>query len=261
MKTRTIIALSLAAIASLSSAYAQTQTVEFQSPKLTVTLPPEGLRNGKAVLACPGGGYSMLARGHEGFDWAPFFNDLGFAYAVVEYRMPEGNREIPMEDVRNAYKILVDSASVWGISPDAIGIMGSSAGGHLASTIATHPTTDCQPAFQVLFYPVITLEKELTHKGTRNGFLGTDPDRELVEEFSSQNKVSPTTPPAFITLSTDDDIVPAENSIMYYSALLKAGVPAAMMIYPTGGHGWGYRSSFKHHNEMTEALKAWLNNL
>ncbi|MCC8114506.1 MAG: alpha/beta hydrolase [Bacteroidales bacterium] len=142
---------------------AQSRVVEFDSPKMKVFLPPANMTNGRAIVACPGGGYTHLAQNHEGYYWAPYFNSMGYAYAVVEYRFPEGNRDIPMDDVKCCFKAFADSAEVWKINPDQVGIMGSSAGGHLASAIATHPTTDCKPAFQILFYPVISLEKDITH--------------------------------------------------------------------------------------------------
>ena len=240
--------------------FCQSRVIEYDNPKVTVFLPPKGMENGKAIVACPGGGYTHLAQNHEGFYWAPFFNNLGYAYAVVEYRFPEGDRTIPMADVEFAFKTLADNAEEWKISPDKIGIMGSSAGGHLASAIATHPTEKMRPAFQILFYPVISLDKEITHGGTRRGFLGDNPPQELVEEWSPNKRVTPDTPPAFIALCSDDKVVKPENSILYYNALLQNEVPVAMMIYPTGGHGWGYRTKFKQHDLMLAELTDWLKN-
>lgn len=242
-------------------AYAQGRIIEFDTPKLKVFLPPAGLGNGSTVVACPGGGYTGLAIGHEGYHWAPFFNNLGYALAVLEYKMPAGNREIPMTDVREAFKIIGDSASAWGLDRERIGIMGSSAGGHLASTIATHPTDGCKPAFQILFYPVISLDNAITHKGTRKGFLGENPSDALVGQWSAQNNVTSATAPAFIVLSGDDKVVPPDNSLLYYAALQHAGVPAAMHIYPTGGHGWGFRDRFAYHDIMLADLTDWLGRL
>ncbi len=247
--------LSLASFTAMS----QPRVVVLENPKMTVFLP--SVANGSAVIACPGGGYSHLARGHEGFDWAHFFNNLGFVYAVVEYSMPNGDRELPLGDVRSAYKIMSDSAEAWGVNRDRIGIMGSSAGGHLASSVATHPTAGCRPAFQILFYPVISLDNSITHKGTRKGFLGENPDDQLVAQWSSHNNVDRGTPPAFIVLSGDDKAVSPQNSILYFNALTKAGVPATLHIYPTGGHGWGYRPTFKYHDVMLNELAEWLKNL
>lgn len=248
-----------ALLISSACACAQPRIVKIESPKMTVYLPAES--NGKAVLGCPGGGYIHLAAGHEGHNWAPYFNDLGFAFAVLEYNMPKGDREIPLTDARNAYKLLADSAASWGFSPEKIGIMGSSAGGHLAASVATHPTETCKPAFQILFYPVISLDAEITHKGTRNGFLGENPAPELVKEWSSENKVNAATPPAIMLLSADDKAVVPMNSLRYFNALTEAAVPATMHIYPTGGHGWGNRKNFKHHTNMMQDLTDWLINL
>lgn len=241
-----------------SPVHSQSRVIEFQTPKMKVFLPPSNISNGKAVVACPGGGYSHLAIHHEGYDWAPFFNNLGFAYAVVEYKLPYGNKSIPMEDVRECFRILTDSASSWKISPDRIGIMGSSAGGHLASTIATHLTEKCRPAFQILFYPVISLDNSITHQGTRKGFLGETSSEKEAAEWSSDKNVGPQTAPAFLVLSSDDKTVPPANSLRYYQALIANNIPAAMFIYPTGGHGWGYRTNFKYHEQMLQELTAWL---
>lgn len=240
---------------------AQSRVIDIQSPKMKVFLPPKGQSVGKAIVALPGGGYSHLAVNHEGFHWAPFFNQLGLAYAVLEYSMPHGDRTLPMTDVEAAFKVMTDSASAWGFRPDSIGIMGSSAGGHLASTMATHPTEVCKPAFQLLFYPVITMNPEFTHRGSHDNLLGKDASGELEVEFSSELKVTPQTPKALILLSSDDRAVPPLNSLRYYEALQKAGVAASMMIYPTGGHGWGYRDSFRYHDNVLTEISSWIKNL
>lgn len=234
------------------------RVIEFSNPKLTVCLPPKGLENGKAVVALPGGGYSHLAVYHEGFNWAPFFNENGVAFAVLEYSMPDGDHTVPMADVDAAFKIMADSAAAWNFKPNSIGIMGSSAGGHLAATMATHPTENCKPAFQILFYPVISLDPVITHKGTRQGFLGDNPPAGLQEEYSSELRVTSDTPRALIMLSSDDKTVRPANSVRYYQALIDKGVPASLHIYPTGGHGWGHRPGFTYHNEALQELSSWL---
>lgn len=244
-----------------SSIFAQSKVVEFESPKMKVFLPPKNTENGKTIVACPGGGYTHLAQNHEGYYWAPYFNNLGYTYAVVEYDFPNGDKNIPMNDVRKAFVILKDSAENWNIKPDKIGIMGSSAGGHLASTLATHPSEECNPAFQILFYPVISLDKEVTHSGTRKGFLGENPTEEEVVEWSSDKKVTSTTSPVFMALCSDDKVVKPINSILYYNSLVENQVPVAMFIYPEGGHGWGYRTKFKQREQMLQELTAWLKNL
>ena len=258
MKLFTLILLTAAQWMIISPIKSQSRIIEFETPKMKIFLPPNNTGNGKAIVACPGGGYSHLAQNHEGYYWAPFFNNLGFAYAVVEYRMPNGDKSIPMNDVKQCFQIITDSAAAWKIDPEMVGIMGSSAGGHLASAIATHPTKDCNPYFQILFYPVISLESEITHRGTRKGFLGENPTKEEVKEWSSDQKITQETPPTFIALCSDDKVVKPVNSLLYYKALIDNKVPAAMFIYPTGGHGWGYRTKFKQHDQMLQELTAWL---
>ena len=140
---------------------------DIEQPSLRVFLPAPELATGRAVVACPGGGYSHLAVDHEGYDWAPYFNKQGIALIVLKYRMPKGDRTIPISDAEAAMKIVRDSADVWNLNPNDIGIMGSSAGGHLASTIATHARPELRPNFQILFYPVITMNKSYTHMGDR----------------------------------------------------------------------------------------------
>lgn len=253
-----LIVAAVAMAACLPAVATGPRVVEVQKPKMTAYLPAGDLANGKAVVICPGGGYEHLATAHEGYQWGPFFNELGYAAIVLEYKFPKGDRSIPMRDVEDCFKVVADSAAVWNISPYKIGIMGSSAGGHLASTMATHPSGVCKPAFQILFYPVISLEKGVTHNGTAEGFLGKEPTDRLRHEWSNQYNVTAQTPPAFIVLSGDDTIVPPANSIMYYQALNKAGVPVTMHIYPTGGHGWGYRESLSEHGLLLQELRHWL---
>jgi len=248
-------------LSSMTNIHSQGRVIVTSSPEMTVYLPAAGAADGRAVIACPGGGYSHLAKNHEGHHWAHFFNELGIAYAVLEYRMPHGDRSVPVGDVERAFKLMTDSADAWGINRENIGIMGSSAGGHLVATVATHQTPAMKPAFQVLFYPVISLDSAITHQGTRRGFLGENPAAGLDDEFSADRCVTSSTPPAFIALSADDKAVPPENSIRYFTSLRKAGVPVAMFIYPEGGHGWGYRKKFKYHEQVLSELESWLGNL
>lgn len=257
-RIRRLIVAAVVTAVCLPAVAAGPRVVEIQKPKMTAYLPASELANGKAVVICPGGGYEHLAKGHEGYQWAPYFNNLGYAAIVLEYSFPKGDRTLPMKDAEGSFKVVADSAAVWNISPDKVGIMGSSAGGHLASTMATHPSGACKPAFQILFYPVISLEKGVTHNGTAEGFLGKEPTDRLRHEWSNQYNVTAQTPPAFIVLSGDDTVVPPANSIMYYEALNKAGVPATMHIYPSGGHGWGYRESLPEHGLLLQELRHWL---
>ena len=230
--------------------------------ELTVYLPDAKKATGRAVVCCPGGGYSHLAMDHEGHQWATFFNNQGIALIVVKYRMPHGNRFIPISDAEEAIKTVRRHAKEWHIDLNNVGIMGFSAGGHLASTIATHSKGDAAPNFQILFYPVITMDLGFTHKGSHDNLLGTGHSkkelRKLEAEYSNDLQVNRTTPRAFIALSDDDKAVPAANGFNYYQQLYKHDVPASIHIYPSGGHGWGYRESFTYHYLVIFELKTWL---
>ena len=230
--------------------------------EMTVYLPDAKKATGRAVVCCPGGGYTHLAMDHEGHQWATFFNNQGIALIVLKYRMPHGNPMIPVSDAEQAIKIVRRNAVEWHIDRTNIGIMGFSAGGHLASTIATHSTSEAAPNFQILFYPVITMDPAFTHKGSHDNLLGTDHSKKdmkrLEADYSNDLQVNRTTPRAFIALSDDDKAVPAANGFSYYEYLYKHDVPASIHIYPTGGHGWGYRESFTYHYQMIFELKGWL---
>ena len=230
--------------------------------EMTVYLPDAKKATGRAVVCCPGGGYTHLAMDHEGHQWATFFNNQGIALIVVKYRMPHGNPMIPVSDAEQAIKTVRRNAVEWHIDRTKVGIMGFSAGGHLASTIATHSTGDAAPNFQILFYPVITMDPSFTHKGSHDNLLGTDHSKKemkrLESDYSNDLQVNRTTPRAFIALSDDDKAVPAANGFSYYEQLYKHDVPASIHIYPSGGHGWGYRESFTYHYQMIFELKGWL---
>lgn len=231
---------------------------DIEQPSVRVFLPAPQLATGRVVVACPGGGYAHLAVGHEGYDWAPYFNQQGIALVVLKYRMPKGDRTLPVADVEATLKMVRDSADVWNLNPYDIGIMGSSAGGHLASTIATHTSPELRPSFQILFYPVITMDKSYTHMGSHDNLLGKDASAGLEKEYSNELQVTKETPRAFITCSNDDRGVLPANSVNYYLALNKKGVPAVLHVYASGGHGWGFRENFAYHNEMLNELTAWL---
>jgi len=230
--------------------------------ELTIYLPDAKKATGRAVVCCPGGGYSHLAMDHEGHQWATFFNNQGIALIVLKYRMPHGDYKIPISDAEEAIKTVRRHATDWHVDRNDIGIMGFSAGGHLASTIATHSKGDATPNFQILFYPVITMDPAFTHKGSHDNFLGTDRSKKELKRletlYSNDIQVNRTTPRAFIALSDDDHAVPAANGFNYYSECYRHDVPASLHIYPTGGHGWGYRESFTYHYNMVFELKAWL---
>ena len=228
------------------------------SAKVWVYLPKKEAATGRAVVICPGGGYSHLAMSHEGHDWAPFFNNMGIAAVVLKYRMPHGNREVPVSDAEEAMRLVRRNAQSWGVDAQAVGIMGASAGGHVASTIATQARGDAAPNFQILFYPVITMMPDITHKGSHDNFLGPEAKKKDEHKYSNDLQVSRVTPRAYIALSDDDHVVPPANGVNYYIELYRHDVPATLHVYPSGGHGWGNRDSFMFHNEMQLDLKAWL---
>lgn len=219
--------------------------------------------SGRAVVDCPGGGYTHLATQHEGHDWATYFNKQGIAFFVLTYRMPGGDRSIPMGDAQNAIRMVRDSAAAWHINPEDVGIMGFSAGGHLASTVSTHSEYDCRPNFSILFYPVISMNERESHKGSCQNFLGKEGQKneQLVKLFSNQNAVvRHLTPPAIIITANDDGVVPpVTNAIAYYSAMRRMGNDCALYVYPTGGHGFGFRSTWAYHDQMLNDLTTWLN--
>lgn len=226
--------------------------------KVFVYLPDAAKATGRAVVVCPGGGYAHLAMGHEGHDWAPFFEKLGIATIVLKYRMPNGNCEVPESDAEQTIRLVKQNAVAWHINVNDIGIMGSSAGGHLASTVATHAPKDVLPAFQILFYPVITMDKDFTHMGSHDNLLGKDAKKKMEELYSNDRQVTRLTPRAFITLSDDDAVVPPANGLNYYAELYRHDIPATLHIYPSGGHGWGFREAFANHVEMELELASWL---
>lgn len=255
-------------IAALATTALQAQTAR----RFTVNISPDGAAKmeaflpdhatGRAIVDCPGGGYSHLAVDHEGYDWASYFNKQGIAYFVLTYRMPKGDRTIPLGDAQTAIRTVRDSARTWGVNPLDVGIMGFSAGGHLASAVSTHSEYDCRPDFTILFYPVISMDKREGHRGSAVSFLGEEGsnDELLVKQWSSQNSVrSHLTPPAIILAASDDGVVPVlTNGMAYYSAMRRAGNDCALYVYPSGGHGFGFRSTWTYHEQMLIDLACWL---
>lgn len=224
-----------------------------QHPTLTIFLPAHP--SGQAVLCCPGGGYWTVCHKHEGSDMAEWFCSQGITLAVLRYRMPNTHHTIPMEDACRAMQMLRDSSF---LHLTQIGVMGFSAGGHLAATLATHyPSEQLRPDFQILVYPVITMDAKVTHMGSREALLGMRPDSALVAYYSNEQHVDSLTPPAFLVLSGDDDLVPIANSLRYYQALQQAEVPAVLHMYPTHGHGWGFNPT-PFHDLWIAQLSAWL---
>lgn len=223
-----------------------------------VFLPEKSKATGRAIVICPGGGYQHLAMEHEGTDWAPVFNNMGIAAIVLHYRMPHGDHRIPIEDAEQAMRLVRHNAKAWGINPNDVGIMGSSAGGHLASTIATHAESDAKPNFQILFYPVITMDPAFTHQGSHDNLLGKKAKKKQEMLYSNDTQVNRTTPRAWIALSDDDTVVLPANGFNYYFECYRHDVEASLHVYPSGGHGWGIRPAFRFHTEMMAELKAWL---
>lgn len=230
---------------------------QIYQPSIRIFL-PEGKNTGRAVIICPGGAYYGLAYDHEGYAYADYFKHQGIALIVLKYRMPHGNHKVPMSDLCEAMRIVKSHATEWGINPDDIGVMGFSAGGHLASTFATHYPAELKPAFQILIYPVISMDSDITHQGSRKNLIGNQPDPQLVDYYSNENHVTDESPRAFIALSGDDSAVPPENSLRYYIALLRHKVPASLHIYPSGDHGWGYNESFRFKKAVHDELADWL---
>ena len=247
-----------------------------QVPDLKVYLPPESLATGEAVVICPGGGYHILAYDWEGEDIARFWNSKGVAGIVLKYRLPTSKSQVepyksPLMDARRAMRYVRYKAESWGIDPGKIGIMGFSAGGHLASSLSTHydagdPGADdeiermsCRPDFSILMYPVISFTGEFQHSGSRKALVGEDTI--LMEYFSNELQVTEDTPPAILIHASDDKGVPVKNSIVYYQALIENGVPAEMHIYPYGGHGFSLAKDQGQLAGWPERCYEWMESL
>ena len=232
-------------------------------PELEIYLPEKANNTGMAVVICPGGGYSGLAYDHEGIMVAKWLNNEGIAAFILKYRMPNKHKNVPLSDAQQAIRYVREHAAEYSVNASKIGICGFSAGGHLASTASTHfatSGTSTRPDFSILFYPVVTMTT-LTHGGSRNNLLGENPSEADIYMFSNEKQVNVNTPPAILLLSDDDEVVLPENSLWYYEALKRNNVPATMYIFPTGGHGWGFRDNYEYHKQMTDLLSMWLKTL
>ena len=216
--------------------------------------------NGRAILVLPGGGYGFIAGPNEGSDWAPMFNDLGYTVGVLNYTVPPTSPDGPLTQARAAMAYLRSNSAEYNVGTGIIGVIGFSAGGHLASTIATHTTGGECPSFQILFYPVITMDAGYTHAGSRQNLIGEHPTIELIDLYSNEKQVTADTPPAYICWADNDGTVPPANSINYASALTKKGVAVRTRNYPSGGHGYGYgiASGWEYHDDMVADLTQWL---
>jgi len=214
---------------------------------------------GQAVVVCPGGGYRFVSMPREGHEVGEWLSAEGITVVALKYRLPNGHCQVPLEDAEAALRYIRDHAAEYGVDPSRVGIMGFSAGGHLASTVSTHFENDSQrPDFSILIYPVITMDERYTHKVSREELIGRDAPIELVDRYSNEKQVSDRTPVTFLALSDDDGGVPPVNSTMYYEALKAHGVPAELHVYPSGGHGWGWLETFKYHDELRTSLDRWL---
>lgn len=246
-----------------------------QQPAIEIFLPSKQSATGQAVVICPGGGYGILAYNWEGTDVAKWLNSNGIAAIVLKYRLPNSKSNIdpklsPLLDAQRAIRIVRANADKWNVKKDKVGIMGFSAGGHLASTAGTRFDTgnanatdtiqrmSSRPDFMILMYPVISMSQEYMHKGSRNNLIGTNADSVLAKFYSSDLQVTNQTPPTFLVHASDDKGVPVENSLSFYQALIKNNVPAEMHIYPYGGHGFGLAVGKGYLATWPERCMDWL---
>jgi len=239
-------------------------------PTLTVYLPSKEQNTGVAVIICPGGGYGIEAMDHEGYDVADFLQSHGIAGIVLKYRLPYGHSELPLQDAQQAMRLVRFHAEEWQIDPTKVGIAGFSAGGHLASTLSTHfdsgkkdavdpiDRLSSRPDFSILLYPVVTFKEEWGHMGSRENLIGKTNDWKIIERFCNELQVTNQTPPAFIALADDDTAVKPRNSIEYYLALKREGIPAELHIFKEGGHGFGMHKTGKAHDQWPLMVVEWM---
>ena len=247
-----------------------------QIPTIEVYLPAKQISTGKAVVIFPGGGYGILAYDWEGTDFAKWLNAQGIAGIVVKYRLPISKsltdpKEVPLMDAQRAVRLVRQNAEAWNIDPAKVGVMGFSAGGHLASTLSTQydhevsrpkdaiDALSARPDFSVLVYPVITFQDDAVHGGSRKNLIGENASQVLKDRFSAQLNVTAETPPTFLVHAQDDKGVPIENSLLYYQALHKNGIKASLHIYPSGGHGFAFGLGKGAVEGWREVLLAWIN--
>lgn len=212
-----------------------------------------------AVLICPGGGYRGLTINHEGYDMGQWYASNGFLAVVLKYRMPKGMHTIPLLDAEKAMSFIHTNATQWNVDKKRVGVVGSSAGGHLAACLSTLAADQNRPDFAILFYPVISFDDMTTHGGSRQNLLGPNVNGQaLIDRYSLQKQVDGKTPKTLLLLSDDDKVVSPLNSILYYTALNMQKIPASLYMFPDGGHGWGFKSEFTYHKEMKDLILKWL---
>ena len=216
---------------------------------------------GQAVVICPGGGYAKLSMDQEGYLMAQWLAKNGIAAFVLEYRLPNGHKEVPLEDTVEAIRIVRKKAKKFNIDPSKVGIMGFSAGGHLAASASNIPPVEQRPNFSILFYPVVIANHYTSHVGSFRNLLGKGFTQADADEFSMDKLASENTPPTILLLSDDDATVPAAGAAMYYASLRYHGVKAAMYVFPEGGHGWGNYDKFSYQKEWQHLLLRWLSEL
>ncbi len=247
-------------------------TADADKPTLTLLPAPADKASGAAVVICPGGGYGGVMMSYEGVDVGRWLNTLGVSAVVLNYRHAGRgyHHPAPLEDAQRAIRAVRARASEWKLDPKKIGVLGFSAGGHLASTAGTHfdsgkadaadpiDRVSCRPDFMVLIYAVISLKPPATHSGSLHNLLGDNPDAKLVESLSNETQVTAQTPPTFLVASTADTVVPAENSVRFYLALRQAKVPAELHVYEKGNHGFGMGKGDPVLSTWTDLCGAWL---
>jgi len=241
-------------------------------PTISVFLPPAEKATGTAVLICPGGGYGVLAFDHEGFAIARWLNENGIAGIILKYRLPsdlimEDKSVGPLQDAQEAMRIIRRNAPDWNINPGKIGVIGFSAGGHLASTLSTHyaekvydvpDTASARPDFSLLIYPVISFNGSIAHAGSRRNLIGENPSYDAIRHFSNELQITAKTPPAFLVHSADDNAVPFKNSIVYSEGLQRNNIPVEMHIFHKGGHGYGLSVNNGTQSAWPELCMKWL---
>lgn len=242
------------------------------NPTLSVYFPSHETSCGTAVVICPGGGYVRLALDYEGYDVARWFAEQGVVAAVLKYRLPNDtvmtNKSVgPLQDVQEAIRVLRRNAEKWNINPAKTGVMGFSAGGHLAASASTlfgervyepEDNVSATPSFSLLIYPVISMNDSITHPGSRKALLGENPDNVTIDKFSCDMQVKDDTPPAFLVHALDDKSVVPLNSILYFKALQEHGIETELHLYPKGGHGFGMANNMKKELNWTDTCLEWL---